>query len=119
LRSRFSSSTFIENGSRETPFSPFFSASGQAVIGVGLGADGEGLEALEAVAGHGREILDEMACAAQAGTRPAGAGVAPETATARAAGLIVNFVDRFQTKGWAERVARRISGCLVDVVTSR
>ena len=26
---------------------------------------------------------------------------APETATARAAGLIVNFVDRFQTKGWA------------------
>ena len=43
LRSRFSSSTFIENGSREMPFRPFFSAIGQAVIGIGLGADLEGL----------------------------------------------------------------------------
>ena len=29
LRSRFSNSTFIENGSREIPLSPFFSAIGR------------------------------------------------------------------------------------------
>ena len=49
LRSRFSSSTFIENGSREIPRSPCFSASGKAVVDVGLGADHEGLGALETV----------------------------------------------------------------------
>ena len=53
LRSRFSSRTFIENGSCEMPASPFFSAAFSEEILVGLGADGELLAAFEAVeAGH-------------------------------------------------------------------
>ena len=49
LRNRFSSSTLSENGSREIPFKPVLFSHRQAEIGVGLGADLEGPEALEAV----------------------------------------------------------------------